>query len=1656
MAGLTDTWRALETVRTARDDARAAQRAGLFEVQRLDGEIDQARRSAGVDREAAARLAKLEEERKGAERAVAERGRELASAMAGVRDRARELLASPPQRLIEGLADDIPILLLPLRLETRFGEDDGAPVLRLRVFPDDASIAHHEEALTNEEVSAGGTYWRDRCRANAEPDARERDRIASGAWNVLAARRGAYRASWVARAMQPTNWSDQLVDPAAAVFPAVETKPVDWSEAPRSFVLPDRFVVRLVAGGASRDVEGAVIPDDLPLGPDPMVADETFTRDETTGRLQLGDDLRWMVDFDRAADVGMALRIPLELPREANGFERIVVIGMRLSSGPDQNAALIARLIEAHRFSQGIAVVPQGTPTNNTDDARSGLATASESIDETFALENDPNALVPQSDHFLKSDGQRLSEALGVPLDVFRALPAAGGSDVSEALAMNRALWSATLGGFLHDMLKPAVDEPAIELLRRFVGAYVTGRGLLPALQMGSQPYGVLVTSALSLWEWNEVETGEEIEFWSALLARLRTLREVWNGLVGQVSFVGKDADPFQNLLSVVGLQASSVEYYSRKGISRDYLANYVRFLSFSPASAASLWEQMDVAVSGQLRDIGLDPNVAFGLRDVIFWREHDLLGGPVIDADPRIPFSESDGIAPFDGTRNYVDWLRTATLDEVRQQAFRNADGDAVGAPAAMLYRLLRDAFLAELDHGGRLLVTNLAPGVFAELAAEPAIVDVGGQTFTSQDVLSVDASKIGASGARVAVGDLLVAVARDGASGAEPPPEAASLADLHAALGMLAPLPTARLERLLAEHVDLCGHRLDAWVHGLVARRLGGLRQRTENESVIHLGAFGWVENVRPSAVARRVVPPEELAPVVRDAVDGPVVEDPLNGGYVHAPSLTHAVTAAVLRNAYLSHAEPERADVMQVNLSSGRVRTALGYLDGVRSGQELAALLGYQLERGLHENHPGVELDEFIYVLRERFPFTSGKLTEVPSGTSSETMEARNVVNGYDLLEHVRGGTYPFGIQGLPDNGAGGTPDSRAQAAGIIEEIDALAGAMDAIADLLLAESVHQVVKGNYDRAKGALQAISEGGSPPDPEVVETPRSGRSLTFRVALPLDPTQRTGWNAPVSPRARANAAMNHWLTTVLPAATDIEWRVTQGNNAPVFVSLDSLGLEPIDCVLMAGNRLGDFSGELERFLIHDYRAGHGVPDDIATFLFEKSDPTVPDDKALIVDPRRAQAGKVSLAGVFPLLKALRGLVSNGRALNARDFELPTEAQGVEPGDPKGFDDGAPPLKDLGDLKQRIEDAHGGLSSARDDLDDVLANQIQPLYDALQADPAHVIVPQWTAALTALRDAMMAVCRFGVPEALPTSGLDVTAQTIDAIVAQANALLAILIRDLDEARAALDTTFSDPLPADPAQATRVRAQRTETLVGEYGDAARKILGAGFVAIPLFRVHTSARPELSAAVAAPASTDSLAIEEWLQSVARVRGTVDALSTVAAYQDWLPGPSGVGLTPIQLPVRPGDAWIASAYGDALGPGDVVSVVLCRQMPPVGQPVCGLLLDEWTELVPTKQETTGIAFHFNRPNATAPQSLLLAVAPRLRGAWSWEDLVAVIVETFERAKMRAVEPDMIAGTPYFQALPAILSEFSEGGLRAVLYAKETSVIATDTTPA
>ena len=175
--------------------------------------------------------------------------------------------------------------------------------------------------------------------------------------------------------------------------------------------------------------------------------------------------------------------------------------------------------------------------------------------------------------------------------------------------------------------------------------------------------------------------------------------------------------------------------------------------------------------------------------------------------------------------------------------------------------------------------------------------------------------------------------------------------------ALETLKDFPTAELERVFSETLDVCSHRIDAWVTSLFSKRLEDMRK--DQSEYCYLGAYGWVEDLKPDPDSRRQLKMAngKIVTVFSDSA-----------GYVQAPSMSHGNAAAVLRNGYWTR-RGEHKDPYAINLSSARVRTALWILDSIREGQPLGAVLGYRFERGLHEGHTGVELDKFIDDFRRK---------------------------------------------------------------------------------------------------------------------------------------------------------------------------------------------------------------------------------------------------------------------------------------------------------------------------------------------------------------------------------------------------------------------------------------------------------------------------------------------------------------------------------------------------------------------------------------------------------------------------------------------------------------------------------------------------------------
>src|SRR5262249_37090652 len=216
---------------------------------------------------------------------------------------------------------------------------------------------------------------------------------------------------------------------------------------------------------------------------------------------------------------------------------------------------------------------------------------------------------------------------------------------------------------------------------------------------------------------------------------------------------------------------------------------------------------------------------------------------------------------------------------------------------------------------------------------------------------------------------------------------PAVTALGDFRGSLAHLQGLDSERLQYLMQGTLDLSTHRLDAWVTSFASKRLAGL-SATPGKGV-YVGGYGWVENLRqaPPGVSVTTLPAGETAPLFTY---------PGDSGFIHAPSLTHAAAAALLRNAHLgASGAPTPDSPFAIDLSSRRLREAERLLDGIRQGQPLGALLGYRIERLLHD----LGLDTFIAPLRSLAPLAASPLA--PNAAASDAIAANNVVDGLALF-------------------------------------------------------------------------------------------------------------------------------------------------------------------------------------------------------------------------------------------------------------------------------------------------------------------------------------------------------------------------------------------------------------------------------------------------------------------------------------------------------------------------------------------------------------------------------------------------------------------------------------------------------------------------------
>ena len=90
-----------------------------------------------------------------------------------------------------------------------------------------------------------------------------------------------------------------------------------------------------------------------------------------------------MVDFEEAVAAGMAVKVPWDPSIRPPARQRAARDrGARRRPGRRRRAG---ELLEAHRFTEGLELVPQGTPTNNTGTGRAGFTEVPDDLEAFLA-----------------------------------------------------------------------------------------------------------------------------------------------------------------------------------------------------------------------------------------------------------------------------------------------------------------------------------------------------------------------------------------------------------------------------------------------------------------------------------------------------------------------------------------------------------------------------------------------------------------------------------------------------------------------------------------------------------------------------------------------------------------------------------------------------------------------------------------------------------------------------------------------------------------------------------------------------------------------------------------------------------------------------------------------------------------------------------------------------------------------------------------------------------------------------------------------------------------------------------------------------------------------------------------------------------------------
>jgi hypothetical protein len=421
------------------------------------------------------------------------------------------------------------------------------------------------------------------------------------------------------------------------------------------------------------------------------------------------------------------------------------------------------------------------------------------------------------------------------------------------------------------------------------------------------------------------------------------------------------------------------------------------------------------------------------------------------------------------------------------------------------------------------------------------------------------------------------------------------------------------------LVETLDLFSHRLDAWITGLAHKRLQECL--AEPGKAPPIGVYGWLED------------------------PGSVGETRAQAEFIQAPSVKQAITSAILRNASIHNGTADNSGAFQINLSSEQVRKGLWYMEGLRQGHLPGELLGYRLERMIHEEaarsqeqdgDPDKIIRETdVFDLRDEFPLSLRDFAD--QGTPPSSL--LTVIDGEKFLSKSQDEKYKK-----------------------FKSIKArLNQIKDAAADIALSEVIH--ADDNVARRGGWLDFLEGDSLPPKEEFVSSIRTGDIHGTKIFLVVNTPETLEIDETITnPRVIADPLLTSFCETLMPdfGLKEVVANLSAKDGSKtrqITFQVQELNMEPIDLIL---GGLEEFMLRLRYYLLSLWKSTDlNDPTSIQPFHilgefpdYANTDELLNEMRVTIVPPDSAQ-DSANVFGYIKKARDIRELLHRNRSKNS-------------------------------------------------------------------------------------------------------------------------------------------------------------------------------------------------------------------------------------------------------------------------------------------------------------------------------------------------------------------------------------------------------------------